>query len=553
MSQSRYQLSLNLFNGMSWSGNERNCLFLNYGGKSFATASYVTGFDFADDARGIALVDWDHDGDLDMWISNRHGPQTRYIENQLAGSRWLSLKLIGDGKKINRDAVGSTVIVWIEEDGKEIPLKRSVAAGDSFLSQSSLWVNVGLAEATIKRIQIRWSDGSKQDLSALKENQQYTLKYGDKDAAVWKRPTSYQLPEKLLKEPVRDHRGIRLVEGSPLPPLSLVDATGKPTEIPKGKSTLIKFWASWCANCQKDLKELDLYRNYFPQVGVDVVLVNSEIKDDGSLKMAEAPVKGFPTYFMNKSGADNIQLFLDSISVLHQEMALPLSILVNADGRVNGVYVGHVKPENIAKDAICGRRSVPWRGMNSIPFQGKMFNNTLMANYDRVAANFKKAGQLKYAASVYQLAMPHYPKSSQVHYEYGDCLLKLNDHQGAIPVLEKALVLKPITERNGEILRSLGFAYMREERFEKSEKALKASLQIAEHSHTYHYLGILAEGGSMFANAEMYYQKAMALNKGRKPAFNAPWHALHRLYVEQGRSLEATHLKDESLPFGVTW
>ncbi|MCP5538409.1 MAG: ASPIC/UnbV domain-containing protein [Akkermansiaceae bacterium] len=553
LKQSRQQLSEQLFYGMSWSGSERNCLFLNHGGKSFATASYITGFDFDDDARGIAMVDWDHDGDLDMWVSNRYGPQVRYLENQISDSRWISMKLLGDGKKINRDAVGSTVIVWIEEDGKEVPLKRSVAAGDSFLSQSSLWLNVGLAEATIKRIEIRWPDGSKQELSALKENRQYTLKYGDKDAAVWKRPTNYKLPDTPLEEPVRDHRGIRLVEGSPLPPLGLVDAKGKPAEIPKGKSTLIKFWASWCPDCQNDFKELELYRNYFSQVGVDVVLVNTEFNDDGSLKMAKSPVKGFPSYFMNKAGVDTIQLFLDSISVLHQEMALPLSILVNADGRVNGVYVGHVKPENIARDAICGRRATAWRYMNAVPFQGKMFNNTFMANYDRVATNFQTAGHYKYAASIYQIALPHYPKSAKLHFEYGECLNRLGQMQSAIPLLEKALSLKPDFSEKPDALRALGFAYMQSEQPQKAEKALKESLQISEDKSTHLYLGLLAEGGSLFARAEQHYRQAIALSKQQKPVFKRPWQALYRLYIEQGRNLEADHLRDEASEFGVSW
>ena len=128
---------------MSWSGNERNCLFLNHGGKSFATASYITGFDFADDARGIAMVDWDHDGDLDMWISNRQGPQTRYLENQIEGTRWLSLKLTGDGKKINRDAIGSTVMVGAFAVGgiSGGVFNPAVAVGISVMGLSS-WANI---------------------------------------------------------------------------------------------------------------------------------------------------------------------------------------------------------------------------------------------------------------------------------------------------------------------------------------------------------------------------------------------------------------------------
>ena len=59
--------------GSSWSGYERNCCFLNTGGQ-FVSASHVSGLDHADDGRGLAVTDWDQDGDLDLWFRNRTAP-----------------------------------------------------------------------------------------------------------------------------------------------------------------------------------------------------------------------------------------------------------------------------------------------------------------------------------------------------------------------------------------------------------------------------------------------------------------------------------------------
>ena len=75
--RSRSRLFQMIEEGQSWSGHERNCCFLNTGGERFANISAVSGFDFLDDARGVALVDWDHDGDLDFWVKNRTPPQVR--------------------------------------------------------------------------------------------------------------------------------------------------------------------------------------------------------------------------------------------------------------------------------------------------------------------------------------------------------------------------------------------------------------------------------------------------------------------------------------------
>ena len=82
--------------GNSFSGREPNCAFLNLGDGTFATVSALSGFDFPDDARAIALSDWDGDGDLDAWITNRTAPMLRFLRNDTPSSkRSLLLRLEG--------------------------------------------------------------------------------------------------------------------------------------------------------------------------------------------------------------------------------------------------------------------------------------------------------------------------------------------------------------------------------------------------------------------------------------------------------------------------
>ena len=70
--------------GTSWSGNERNNLFLNLGKEGavpdFADASALMGFDFPDDSRGLVSLDWDFDGDLDFITTNRPQSPTQNQE-----------------------------------------------------------------------------------------------------------------------------------------------------------------------------------------------------------------------------------------------------------------------------------------------------------------------------------------------------------------------------------------------------------------------------------------------------------------------------------------
>ena len=68
--------------GGSWSGHERNCCFLNTGDGRFSDVSALSGFDFDQDGRATALVDWDLDGRLDVWMTNRNAPRVRVLRNQ---------------------------------------------------------------------------------------------------------------------------------------------------------------------------------------------------------------------------------------------------------------------------------------------------------------------------------------------------------------------------------------------------------------------------------------------------------------------------------------
>ena len=102
-----------LRDGRSWSGRERNCVFLNCGTMPFADISAASGLDFPDDARAMSLVDWDHDGDLDVWLRNRTAPRLRLMLNGLngAGRRPAFLALRLEGTECNRDAIGARVEV----------------------------------------------------------------------------------------------------------------------------------------------------------------------------------------------------------------------------------------------------------------------------------------------------------------------------------------------------------------------------------------------------------------------------------------------------------
>ena len=80
--------------GKSWSGRERNNAYLNLADGSFADISYLSGVGFLDDARGAAALDWDADGDLDLWLNNRSSPKVRFMRNDdPGGNHYVAFRL----------------------------------------------------------------------------------------------------------------------------------------------------------------------------------------------------------------------------------------------------------------------------------------------------------------------------------------------------------------------------------------------------------------------------------------------------------------------------
>ena len=113
--------------GRSFSGRERHCAFLNLGGvglAEFANVSSASGLDLIDDGRGLALCDWDWDGKIDFWTTNRTGPRVRFLHNQFESENgFLALRL--RGVHANRDAIGARVEIMTRGQVRGLLEKRA--------------------------------------------------------------------------------------------------------------------------------------------------------------------------------------------------------------------------------------------------------------------------------------------------------------------------------------------------------------------------------------------------------------------------------------------
>jgi hypothetical protein len=145
-------------------------LFLNDGKGQFRDVARQAGEEFAQPkvGRGLAVGDFDRDGDLDLLITTNSGPAYLYRSDQTGGNRSIRFRLVG--QKSNRDAIGATV--RIEAGGAT--QSRMVRGGSSYLSQSELPVTFGLAKQDqIDRAVIEWPSGQSQEFKKLASGKTY--------------------------------------------------------------------------------------------------------------------------------------------------------------------------------------------------------------------------------------------------------------------------------------------------------------------------------------------------------------------------------------------
>ena len=149
---------------------QRPQLFLNQGNFRFRDASGAVGGGFAQPrvGRGLAVGDFDRDGDLDVLMTTNNGSAVLLRNDQTAGNRSIRFRLRGTVS--NRDAIGSTVRIVYEGASQS----RMVKSGSSYLSQSELPVTFGVGRRDrIDRAVVTWPNGRTEEFKGLATGRSY--------------------------------------------------------------------------------------------------------------------------------------------------------------------------------------------------------------------------------------------------------------------------------------------------------------------------------------------------------------------------------------------
>jgi len=150
-------------------------LFVNNGKGKFREAGGEAGVDFSlpKVGRGLAVGDFDRDGDQDILMTTNNGPAYLFRNDQTAGNRSIRFRLVGT--KSNRDAIGARVKVF----SSGVMQTRVVRSGSSYLSQSELSTTFGLGQRDkIERVVIDWPSGRSEEYRDLSAGRAYEVTEG---------------------------------------------------------------------------------------------------------------------------------------------------------------------------------------------------------------------------------------------------------------------------------------------------------------------------------------------------------------------------------------
>ncbi len=150
---------------------EPNIFYHNRGGLGFEDMTRHAGLGGLGKGHGITFLDWDGDGDLEIYAEYGgffHGDfweNAFYLNEKGNRNNWLSIRL--EQLDLNRDAVGGRVTV---RAGK-LSQTQHVLAGSGFGSTDPPILHFGLGKLKkVDRVEIVWPDGTRQSLDSLPVN-----------------------------------------------------------------------------------------------------------------------------------------------------------------------------------------------------------------------------------------------------------------------------------------------------------------------------------------------------------------------------------------------
>jgi tetratricopeptide (TPR) repeat protein len=569
----------------TWSGFERNILYLNNRDGTFSDVSAAVGLDFIEDSRSFALADIDLDGRVELILKNRNSPQLRLMKNvmpELGPAIAICLR----GTRSNRDAIGAAVTVETESRRQT----RLLQAGSGFLAQHSKELFFGLGEAKGRlTATVRWPSGLEQHLGDLPLNHRVWVEEGSPPWRVepFKTPAAGAASMKpaVVSEPVAlpDRVETWLLVPIAAPDFSLPDLAGRVETLSarRGKPTLLHFWSAGSPDSERDLVELNQSNERWARERLQLLAINVDESTNGGGGLAPSSYRhlSFPILRSTPDTIATYNLLYRYLFDRHRDLSLPTSFLLDTTGAIVKIYQGTVPKQHFDRDFRNIPQTAAERLAKALPFSGVSDTFDFARNNLSLGSIFFERGYLEQAEAFFQLALRDDPSAAEALYGLGSVYLQQEEAGKARESFERALqlhanypgtlpnawnnlgILAARTGRTDEAIQkfqralqidpdhlialdNLGNAYREKRRWEDAKTVLRRALQLNPEDPEANYsLGMVFAQLDDTERAYEHLQKALAA----RPAYPEALNNLGVLYLRTRRPQEAEKSFRESI------
>jgi tetratricopeptide (TPR) repeat protein len=555
----------------SWSGYERNTLYLNNRDGSFSDISGVSGLDLIEDGRSFALADLDGDGRLEVIAKNRNAPQLRVFRNMMSETGdAIAVRL--RGTKSNRDAIGAAITIR----AGALRQTKYLQAGTGFLSQHSKEIFFGLGKAAREiSVTVRWPNGETQEFTDVALNHRITLEEGKSNVvatpfSAGAAPRRGETPA-IKPKPLPTSVSTWLLDPLPAPDFSLPDLFGKATSLSavRGHPVLLSFWAQAAPRSLEQLQELQSHEPEFRAKSVGVITLNVDPSSDAPKvrTFSEKTGLALPTVVATADVAGVYNILYRFLYDRRRDLPIPCSFLLDESGMIVKVYQGVANAKQIVADAAAIPRTYEMRVTKALPFPGTLYNGKFKRNDFTYGVALFQHGYLDRAAESFQQVIAAQPQKAEAYYNLGTLYLRKDNLLEAQRYLEQSVKLRPqypeawnnlgmiagqqnqyddairnfnqsLVQRPDYViaLLNLGNIQRRKGNVAEANRLLNRAIELEpENAEANYSLGMLYARQNDVSRATGLLQKAVALRPDYADALNN----LGVLYVRQGKNSDA--------------
>ena len=172
----------------AYEGLMPNLMFRNDGGVRFVDITSAAGVGHLQKGHGVAFLDFDHDGDQDIFVElggayAGDAYSNALFENPGTEHNWIVVAL--RGAESNSSAIGARIRIQIEDRGVRRSVYRWVNSGGSF-GANPLRQHLGLGAATrIEALEVWWpATGRLQEFGKIDARQSIVVREGSGDLGI---------------------------------------------------------------------------------------------------------------------------------------------------------------------------------------------------------------------------------------------------------------------------------------------------------------------------------------------------------------------------------